>query len=390
VSDGGPPARSAAPPRVAPSGETTAVEVSLWRALAVFRLLTLAYAVVANLLDLRNVAGPGWLLATLALMTAWSVGSIWLYARVDRRRRTAVLVADMVGTLLVIGATILVESQERIAAGEPTVPMVWSAGVVLAWAVAWGIPGGLAAAALVNLANLVQRGSTADIAVNNIVLLVLAGAVVGYVAALANRAERVLAEGVRLQAATAERERLSRQIHDGVLQVLALVQRRGAGLGGEAAELGRLAGEQETALRALMVASLTAPRADGQVDLRGLLGGTPQVHLSAPASPVLLPADVAAEIAAAVGEALHNVAVHIGPDAPAWLLVEDTEKEIVVTVRDDGPGMPPGRLAEAAAEGRLGVAQSVVGRVRDLGGTVAVVSAPGEGTEVELRVPRTG
>ena len=40
------------------------------------------------------------------------------------------------------------------------------------------------------------------------------------------------------------------------------------------------------------------------------------------------------------------------------------------------------------AEGRLGVAQSIRGRVHDLGGTVAITGTPGEGTEVELRVPR--
>jgi signal transduction histidine kinase len=50
--------------------------------------------------------------------------------------------------------------------------------------------------------------------------------------------------------------------------------------------------------------------------------------------------------------------------------------------------MAPGRLAEAAADGRLGVAQSIQGRLRDLGGTAVITSAPGEGTEVELRVPR--
>jgi signal transduction histidine kinase len=45
-------------------------------------------------------------------------------------------------------------------------------------------------------------------------------------------------------------------------------------------------------------------------------------------------------------------------------------------------------LAEAAAEGRLGVAQSIEGRVRELGGAVTVVSGPGLGTEIEMRVPR--
>ena len=49
----------------------------------------------------------------------------------------------------------------------------------------------------------------------------------------------------QVEAATRERERLARGIHDSVLQVLALVRRRGEELGGEAAELGRLAGEQE-------------------------------------------------------------------------------------------------------------------------------------------------
>ena len=56
-------------------------------------------------------------------------------------------------------------------------------------------------------------------------------------------------------------------------------------------------------------------------------------------------------------------------------------------VRDDGRGFSLARLAEARAEGRLGVASSIEGRVRDLGGTMAVESAPGAGTEIELRVP---
>ena len=59
-----------------------------------------------------------------------------------------------------------------------------------------------------------------------------------------------------------------------------------------------------------------------------------------------------------------------------------------MTVRDDGPGIPVGRLEQAAADGRLGVAQSIRGRLSDLGGTVCVQSTPGQGTEVELHVPR--
>jgi signal transduction histidine kinase len=71
-----------------------------------------------------------------------------------------------------------------------------------------------------------------------------------------------------------------------------------------------------------------------------------------------------------------------------WVLVEETPEEVVVSVRDDGPGMPADRLEAAATEGRMGVAQSIEGRVRDLGGTVQIDSASGRGTEVELHVPR--
>ena len=87
-------------------------------------------------------------------------------------------------------------------------------------------------------------------------------------------------------------------------------------------------------------------------------------------------------------EVLRNVTAHAGTGGRAFVLVEDEDDTVTVTVRDEGVGMPQNRLVEAAAAGRLGVAQSIRGRVRDLGGTVTITSAPGGGTEVELRVPR--
>jgi signal transduction histidine kinase len=125
------------------------------------------------------------------------------------------------------------------------------------------------------------------------------------------------------------------------------------------------------------------------VDLRALVNGYAMANISiaTPAHPVPLPAGTAHELAAAVGAALANVAQHCGPEAHAWVLVESTDDAVTVTVRDDGPGIAAGRLDRAAADGRLGVTQSIRGRVRDLGGTVTISTAPGEGTEVELRVP---
>ena len=115
-----------------------------------------------------------------------------------------------------------------------------------------------------------------------------------------------------------------------------------------------------------------------------------QVHVAVPGTPATLPAETASEVVAAVESCLSNVRHHVGRDADAWVLLEELGDRWVVSVRDDGPGIPEGRLEASAQEGRLGVQQSIVGRMQDLGGTATVRSAPGQGTEWELEVPRAG
>jgi signal transduction histidine kinase len=224
------------------------------------------------------------------------------------------------------------------------------------------------------------------------VLMVLAAFAVGYLVRLAETAQQRLRRAIELEAATRERDRLARDIHDGVLQVLALVARRGAGLDGEAGELARLAGEQEAALRSLVVGRAVPAVDDGsETDLMTLLlpYASSVVSIASPAGAVLLPTRVAEGIAAAVAAALDNVTRHCAPGTPAWVLVEDEPGEVTVSVRDDGCGIAEQRLPEAAEQGRLGVAQSIRGRIADLHGTVRITSAPGQGTEVEMTVPRT-
>ncbi len=102
------------------------------------------------------------------------------------------------------------------------------------------------------------RGAALSVALNGVVLLLLAGVIVGHLARLAAEVEAERQHATEVEAASRERERLARDIHDSVLQVLALVQRRGAEAGGAAAELGRLAGQQEAALRALVGAGRAA------------------------------------------------------------------------------------------------------------------------------------
>jgi signal transduction histidine kinase len=346
------------------------LDTALWRAIAVYRLAALVYAVGSMIAFTDTYARPalGW--AVLAGMTVWTVVTAVAYSR-PALRRWPLVVLDLVLTLTAQLSTVPVMSTERILAGDPTITLNWAAAPVLVWAVWSGWIGGAVAAAAVGTGAVLVRGGASQATVNSLVLLLLLGVVVGYVVQLARRAQAAYAEAVALQSAAAERERLSRSVHDGVLQALALVSRRSTD-----AQLAALAADQEAALR----------RPSGEVDLRTLLPTGADVHLAAPASPVLLAGTRASELAAAVCAAVDNARQHAGTDA--WLLVEDEPEAVTVTVRDDGPGIPEGRLVEAARNGRLGVARSICGRVRDLGGTVDVHSAPGQGTEVELRVPR--
>ena len=126
------------------------------------------------------------------------------------------------------------------------------------------------------------------------------------------------------------------------------------------------------------------------MDLRQLVlpAQTDRVTISVPAPPVLLGGAAAAELTAAVQAALDNVRRHCGAQTRAWVLVEDEPDLVRVTIRDDGPGIPDGRLTAAAAAGRLGISHSIHGRLRDLGGCAVISSAVGEGTTVELCLPR--
>ncbi|GAA3216130.1 MacS family sensor histidine kinase [Actinocorallia longicatena] len=375
------------------------VESALWRAIAVFRGVSLCYAAV---LIVRNDAGyarpwAAWpVLVVMVLWTAFTIHAYRLAAwRGDERRRRALAVADLVIPALCLLATGFVEYQANLFEGRANLTVSWVAAPVMVWALMGGVRGGLVAATVLAVPDLALRGLYADhvsaSTVNGIVLLYMVGAVIGYMARLALDSEARLARAIAVETATRERERLARDIHDSVLQVLALVQRRGGEAGGEAAELGRLAGEQEAALRTL----IGAPRPEeisgsGDTDLRALLTAHTgaRIQVSAPATPVTLPGPAAREVAAAVSAALDNVERHCPPETSVWILLEDDGDRVTVSVRDDGPGIPEGRMAEAVSSGRLGLDQSIRGRVRDLGGTVEITTAPGAGTDLELTIPR--
>lgn len=363
------------------------VEMPLWRAISWFRALALAYAVLRYFGSFLDFLHPvsGWIY--LGALTLWTLASTRAFAG-PQRCTWYVLATDLAFAVTGIVMSGFIDSPERITAGAPTLPTIWAAGTVLGFAGKGGWRWAAFAGAVIGVANIAGHGGITPDNLHNIVLLMVAGCAIGYVIEIARAGETALTRALQLEAAARERERLSRDIHDGVLQVLALVQRKEGDLG----ELSRLAGEQERALRALMTGAQPAAAASSaaEEDLSTLLAryADDRVTLSAPATPVLLPAHAAAELTAAVGAAVDNVHRHAGPAARAWILVEDELEAVTVSIRDDGPGYAPQRLTEAEAAGRLGVSQSIRGRLHDLGGTADLYSAPGQGVEVELRIPR--
>ena len=366
-------------------GPAGTVEDRLFSWLAVLRLVLLLHAVALNVYRRDNFVHPVGGAACLTVMAVWTCVAIWAYD--DRRRRTPLLlITDLA---MAVGAVLLspVLKGDGLSA---TVPAYWVMGALFAWAIHWRWIGGLVAGVAITTADLSIRDHVTQANYGNAFLLLIGGPIVGFTV---ESLQRMAAERDRAQreaAAAAERVRLARAVHDGVLQVLSLVQRRGHELGGEAAELGRLAGEQESALRTLIrEQDQVGAHAAGRTDLAAAL-----VHLKTrpgvdvvTAGAVDLPADVAAEAVAVVAACLDNVERHVGPDARAWVLLEGWPDRVEISVRDEGPGIPEGRLEAAAVDGRLGVSQSIRGRVEDLGGTARLTTGA-DGTEWEISVPR--
>ncbi|GAA1920450.1 MacS family sensor histidine kinase [Nocardioides hwasunensis] len=366
-----------------------AVEDRLYSALAIVRVVVTINMVGLNAYRRDNFSHPDVALAIVLGLVAWTAAAIWLYR--DRARRTsAVLVVDLAIVLAAMAATPWVKSEHF----NATIPGFWVMGALLAWAIHWHWRGGLVAAALISASDLLPRAEIDQSNYGNVFLILIGGPIVGFMCESLQRMARERDAAERTAAAADERTRLARAVHDGVLQVLAMTQRRGTAAGGEWADLGRLAGEQERSLRSLIRQQDTVPTASGpgaQVDLAGALEAMATAHpvrveVATPGAAVPVDRHVAQETVAAVKACLDNVLTHVGPDASAWVLAQSAAAAITISVRDDGPGIEAGRLEEAAAQGRLGVSSSIRGRIEELGGT-AVMQSGTWGTEWELTVP---
>jgi hypothetical protein len=164
---------------------------------------------------------------------------------------------------------------------------LWATNATISAAILMGPIPGMLTGVVVMIASTVVKGViNYDLGRNATIVIELAvGLAVGMAAQTARRAHAELERAARLAASLEERDRLSRQVHDGAIQILALVSRRGREIGGETAELAELAGEQERALRRLVSAADVEPRTGAMADVGALLRrrASDRVSVSVPA-----------------------------------------------------------------------------------------------------------
>jgi signal transduction histidine kinase len=206
----------------------------------------------------------------------------------------------------------------------------------------------------------------------------------------AYRAERVASE------TEARRRQGARLLHDTVLATLTLLAHSGVGVG--EASLREQAGEDAALLRQLRMGFTPNPAASGEYKLRPVeestLGNTLEsvkqrfrrMGLEVTwhgKGQVLLPSDTLDAFLLALSESLENVRRHSGV-GEAHVTITDDDQSVRAMVTDDGVGFSLDQIAP----GRLGFSESIVARLRDVGGDARLFSAPGSGTTVVLEVPK--
>ncbi|MFE5331571.1 PspC domain-containing protein [Embleya sp. NPDC056575] len=197
------------------------------------------------------------------------------------------------------------------------------------------------------------------------------------------RQTRELGAERRARIRAQERAEVAAHVHDSVLHTLTLIQRQVE----DPREVARLARAQERELRAWLY------RPDGEepdrtfaAALRGVAAEVEDAHgvsieiVCVGDCPV---DDRLSALIAAAREAMVNAAKYAG-GAAISVFGEADEDTVTVFVRDRGPGFDP----DSVPADRLGVRESVLGRMRRNGGAANIRSEPGEGTEVELEMRR--
>jgi hypothetical protein len=359
--------------------------------------------VLAGLLALRWAAWV-WMAVVLAvsygdLLRPWlAVGlvggalgftiltTVWLKQSPDRLTQPGPVIAEV---LLATGLVVCdgwAYGGGHAFSSSQSLGSVWPLVSVLSTGVAFGLTWGIAAGALLGfgrlgstLANGVRDFDSGRVLslINSGVFYVVAGAVSGYLMWLLMRAEREIS-------AARAREEMARTLHDGVLQTLAVVERRSGD-----ADLVRLAREQDRELRRFLFGDgqASAHPSDLGVALRDVAArfernfGVP-VEVLVPFDLPKLAEEQVGALSRAVSEALTNAGKHAQSHRLTVFVEPGDDDGIFCSVKDDGVGFDMTMLG--AEQGGVGITRSIVERMVEVGGRAEVHSRPGHGTEVCL------
>ncbi|MFC6354870.1 sensor histidine kinase [Luethyella okanaganae] len=291
---------------------------------------------------------------TVAMIGSAALGALALVLLASRAR-IALLASSFVTVVTTVAVTTVTHEMSTTALG--LVVCTWAALVLAGWWISQSVP------------RIMQRIASIG---------------------RAHQAERHASE------VEAQRRQDARLLHDTVLATLTLLAHSGVGVSAEA--LRHQAADDAQLLRQLRLGGLPTPRSSGVYTLEpvaesalgktlesvkqrfGRMGLEVNWHGS---GQVLLQSGVLDAFLGALGECLENVRRHAGV-AEADVTITDDETTVRAMVTDSGVGFELGDVDRA----RLGFAESVVGRLREVGGNARLFSSPGSGTTVVLEVPK--
>lgn len=177
-----------------------------------------------------------------------------------------------------------------------------------------------------------------------------------------------------------ERADMTAHLHDGVLQTLALIQLHAS----EQQTVFSLARSQERELREWLYQERTTSDRSVSAGLKEIAAHIEDTH-GKPIEVVTVgdarPSAQTDALLDATQQALVNAVTHGGE--PISVYCEAGDELVEVFVRDHGDGFD----VDAVPANRLGIRESIVGRIRRRGGTVEIVSRPRWGTEVRMHMP---
>jgi signal transduction histidine kinase len=220
---------------------------------------------------------------------------------------------------------------------------------------------------------------------------IVAAGLVAVIRGGARQADEIVAAGLATErqisaeeARRADEREQHRQLHDTVLSTLTMVA---AGVfAGPSPALAAQAGRDLRVLRELAdapaVQSGLAPLIDPRPELERTAASTGDLTVRLRMADVTLPATVANQLIACVGEALRNVARHAGT-GQAEVTVTGGTGWAVVKIADRGRGFDPAAIPPS----RRGVRESITGRMLAVGGRASIASRPGAGTTVTVSWP---